>query len=465
MKMIFGKRAVSAVLLVILLLSLCACAGITRSPALTTGDPIPPPTAEELRARVDASEGVTFDSVMDWLEYWEFPSYETNTFEYLEFYYQNYYVGDLPDADTLARELADCFIEYMDQIDLTDSTAVTDLILDCYVYVTGDVYAYYFDAEMLLEENADMEGNFVGIGVHVVFDAEYTECQIVRVFGGSPAEEAGIQKGDYFIGVNGLRYPEYSLLELLDFVTGEEDTEVTITVLRDGAELTFTMPRRAVVEETVLGGLLEADRRIGYVRITEFDKTTLGQFTALCDSLLEAGAEALVFDVRDNLGGLLVAILGMLDYLVEDGAVLARYEYYDGEARYDVSEDGHALSPSLPIAVLTNELSVSASELFASALADYNDRGYLDVTLVGTSTFGKGMMQSLLPLPGDRAVRISTAYYNPPYSPNYEGVGVIPDVQVELSEQAREKNLFLLEYSEDTQKQKAVEILLGKLGN
>ena len=245
---------------------------------------------------------------------------------------------------------------------------------------------------------------------------------------------------------------------------GETGSTVTVTVLRDGVEHTLTAERRAVVEETVMGHLLPNAPTVGYLRIVEFDRTTLEQFRATYERLISEGATKMIFDVRDNPGGLLDAILGVLDYLVPEDVTLARYEYYDGEVSSNVSEDGHSIPSDLPIVVLTNGATVSAGELFASALKDFGEGGYLDVTLVGETTYGKGMMQSMIELPGDRATTISIAYYNPPYSDNYEGVGVIPHVFSELPEELRDKSLYLLSDEEDKQLRDALSILLGKLG-
>lgn len=459
-----ARRLLSVGLLLLLLLSFVSCELRATFPyGTTSGESAPPPSGEELLSRIEASAGESRKSVRAWLSYWGFPSYDTSVLRYMEMLFTNHYVGEIPDTDTIARELGYLFVEYMSYIDLTDPNEVTDLIMECYLVAVGDRYAAYLNPEALDAYAADVEGDFVGIGVHITYreDEEGPSCRIVRVFSGSPAKESGILPGDYLVAVNGCRYPEYDYAEMVDLVAGEVGSAVTITVLRDGVELTYTMERRKVVEETVVGRILPGPPTIGYIRITEFDLTTYSQFTETYERLISLGATRIIFDVRDNPGGLLTAILGVLDYLVPDGVTLARYEYYDGEVASDTASDGHEIPSDLPIVVLTNQATISAGELFASALKDFGQQGYLDVTLVGETTYGKGMMQTMIELPGGRATTISIAYYNPPYSDNYEGVGVIPDVFSSLSPEAQEKDLFLLSDEEDAQLQRALSILLG----
>ncbi len=455
------RRTALAWLLLLALLLCVSCSLLP--PAETTGDALPPPSADELLARIEASTGESHSSVRAWLSAWGFPAYETSVLSYMEMAYKHYYVGELPDVDTVARELGLLFVENMSLIDASDPSEVTDLVMECYLVAVGDRYAYYMNAEALSEYMTDLEGGFVGIGVHVVFrEGNDPYCRVVNVFSDSPAAEAGICAGDFVIAVNGVRYPESSYSELIEQVRGKAGSSVTLTLARDGVEYTVTVERREVVEETVTGRILPQAPTVGYLRIVEFDYTTLEQFKTTYERLICEGATEMIFDVRDNPGGLLEAILGVLDYLVADGVPLARYEYYDGETGSSLSEDGHQIPSDLPIAVLTNGATVSAGELFASALGDFGDAGYLDVTLVGETTFGKGMMQSTISLPGDRATTISIAYYNPPYSDNYEGVGVIPDVFAELPEALRNESIYLLSDSEDTQLQAALSLLLGE---
>ena len=224
------------------------------------------------------------------------------------------------------------------------------------------------------------------------------------------------------------------------------------------------MTRRTVVQVTASSSILPGTPKIGVITITEFDQTTAPQFKAALSALLDEGVDGLIFDLRNNPGGLLSSILAVLDYMVPDGTPLAGYEYYDGSVegdvansrRYDGTTTDHVLPADLPVAVLCNRHTASAGELFTCAMQDYGKEGLLDVTIVGTVTYGKGTMQTMVNLGSGCATTISFAMYNPPYSGNYEGIGVTPDLPVELSEEAQNKSIWALTPEEDLQKQAAI---------
>lgn len=446
--------AVKSLFALLLLLALCACA----LPFPRETEPAPPAafdTAEELLAILEASEDRSFSRVSGWLSYWGFPAYARGTLDQAEDAYRSYYVGELPDTETAARRLAGYFAEYMEAVDLTDRGAVTDLVMDCYLAAVGDKYAYYMNAETYADYTSDMTGDFVGIGVRVVYSALDRTMEIVSVMRDTPAMAAGLASGDIIRAVDGVSVDELSYYEILDRIKGAVGSSVTVTVLRGDALLSFTMHRERLVQTTVEGKMLGDG--IGYLRITEFDGTTFSQFQDTLSELKSEGADAIVFDVRDNPGGALDAILSVLDYMVPDRDAsgkrvpLASYGYYDGYRETDYARDGLAEALGLSIAVLANEYTASAGELFTSALSDYAERGLLDATVVGKKTYGKGTMQSVLELSGGGAMAISIAYYDPPYSGNYEGKGVEPDIPSELSPEAAQKSVYQLTPDEDTQ--------------
>lgn len=445
----------------VLLLSLVACSPF--SPSRTTAETAAPApnggaafgSAEELLAILEASEEKTFDRASEWLAYWGFPAYSAETLNLMELYYRNYYVGELPSVAVTARRLAEAFAGYMSLIELSESEAVTDLVMECYLAAVEDKYAYYMNAETFSDYMEDMSGDFVGIGVRVIYSSVDKTVEIVSVMKDTPAMQAGLAPGDLILAVDGKTVEELSYYEIVDRIRGKEGTEVSVTVLRDGASLTLRMERRRLIQTTVEHKVLGS---VGYLHITEFDETTYSQFQAAFESLRAVqGVGAIVFDVRDNPGGALDAILRILDYMVPDrdgdGArvALASYLYYDGTSETDYASDGQGAAVGLPLAVITNEYTASAGELFASALKDYGERGLLDVTVVGQTTYGKGTMQALYRLPGGRATTVSIALYNPPYSGNYEGLGVIPDTLAALSPEAAKKSLYQLTAEEDTQ--------------
>ena len=400
------------------------------------------------------------------------PAFNAAVVDRMHFFYSNYYIGELGTDEEMAASIKEFFNEYRDLIDETDSNEVTDLLCECYLAAAGDKYAYYMNPEALAEHNSDMAGTYVGIGVQVSNDAVQRTITVTAVFPDTPAFEAGVLAGDTIEAVGDTAATEISFAELVNRIRGQEGTDVTVTFARNGETYTRTMTRRTVIQVTASGELLSGEERIGVISITEFDDTTFGQFKAALDALLDADGDGLdedgdgktdadidglIFDVRDNPGGYLSAILKVLDYMMPDGTPLANYEYYNGQTLYDAAHDGYAVLPAdLPIAVICNEHTASAGELFTCAMQDYGREGLLNVTIVGVVTYGKGTMQTQVSLGSGCATTISYALYNPPYSANYEGVGITPDFIVDLSDEAKQKSIHSLTEEEDLQMQAAL---------
>ena len=275
--------------------------------------------------------------------------------------------------------------------------------------------------------------------------------QIVTVLPSSPAEAAGLLPGDRIIKVNGESVSDLGYQMAVSQIQGEGGSYVELNVLRGSnpaVEHTFYIERKVLSETTVSFRMY--DEKIGIIRIMEFSRTTPTGVKNAVESLKKSGAERLVFDVRSNPGGDLDGVCETLDYLLPEGPIV-RLVDKNGKEELRSSEAG---SIDMPMVVLINSNTASAAELFAKALWDYQK-----ATLVGTTTFGKGTAQSILRLPDNSAVAISTHTYYPPYSDNYDGVGVKPDVEVELSENAQGMNIYQLPDSEDAQLLRGVEVL------
>ena len=217
--------------------------------------------------------------------------------------------------------------------------------------------------------------------------------------------------------------------------------------------LDFKMTRAKVVAQSIMYHAYEQDPTIGIVRITGFDLGTPAQFKNACETLMKDGATRFIFDVRYNPGGDLSAITDILDYLLPEGPIVRIVDKEGKEVTYGSDAD----ELDVPMCVLVNGNTASAAELFSSALQDYKK-----ATIIGTVTFGKGTVQQILSLGDGSGIGISYRMYCPPFSDNYEGVGVQPDVVLELDESLAEKNIYLITDEEDNQLQKAVEILNGE---
>lgn len=321
-----------------------------------------------------------------------------------------------------------------------------------FLYGLNDPYAVYYTKEELQSFMDETAGSYCGIGAMVSQNITTGVATIIRVFEGSPAEQAGIRPGDVIYKVDGEEVTGVDLTLIVNnYVKGEEGTEVVITVFREEEEETYqdiTVTRSPIDVQTVSGKMLEDG--IGYISVLEFDQITDSQFKAQIEALQEQGMEKLIVDLRDNPGGELTTVVSMVDYVIEDGGrILTVADKYGKEEIYQ-AEDGHRLD--LPIVVLVNENSASASEVFTGALKDYGA-----ALIVGTKTFGKGIVQTLLPLSDGSAVKLTTNHYYTPEGHDIHGKGIEPDVEIELNEEAAVMPVIPEEL--DNQLQKAIELL------
>ena len=380
---------------------------------------------EELKAGEDGKQ-----STAAYLKDVGITGFDSFKFKTVEEYFKDYSDLALPTDRELAVKCAELFLElYFDSTDLGDKTALTDALLNCYVEATGDTYAFYRTKEEYEEYSTEMSGNFVGIGVRVTFSEADGTLLITDVIKGSPAEAAGFLRGDLIHAVDGILLSEIGYDATVDAIRGEAGTPVTVTVLRGGEYLDLTPVRAPIVDTSVDYSLGEDG--IGYVAISSFKANTAELFYPAIDYMKENGARGIIFDLRDNPGGYLSAVVDMIDYIAPEGARIASYvSRAEGEIIY-ISDDGHELD--LPITVIFNENTASAGELFSAAMRDYGAMGLLSVKTVGMTTYKKGIMQSTVYLHDLSALTFTIAHYNPPSDVNYDGIGITPDFEVEWS--------------------------------
>lgn len=338
----------------------------------------------------------------------------------------------------------------------------------------GDPYSTYYTEEDFQElmENS-IEGEYCGIGALISQNRETMLMTVIRVFEGTPCAEAGMLPGDAIIAVDGENVAGMELdLVVSNYIRGEENTEVTVTVYRESTDeyLDLTMKRANIETPTVEHEML--DDSVGYILVTQFEGVTAGQFKEAVEDLESRGMEKLIIDLRNNPGGLLDAAVEMAAYLLPDGTIV-RTEYKNGKGDVYFSEDGQLKAESdagtrlnqypiedsheldIPIAILVNGNSASASEVFAGAMRDFSR-----AELVGTTTFGKGIVQSVIPFTDGDAIKITTAHYFTPNGFDLHGKGLEPDLEVELSEELLQQTA--VDFSEDNQIQAAVELLNGE---
>lgn len=367
-----------------------------------------------------------------------------------------------------------------------DDQALLTAVLKAYVAETGDKYAEYFTAEEYAAQISDQNGKLCGIGISITegtvhaSDGDYQAILVVNVYADSPAEEAGVRPGDFIIRV-GEGEQEASLREVgytnaLNLLKGDEGSEAVFTVLRGEEEILLRATRRIIEVKSVLYHVYDADPSVGVVRLTGFDSPTAGQFKDAMEDLIGRGCTAFVLDLRNNPGGLLTSVEDVATFFLQKDDVILHTRTRaqmdkNEESTYTVTVSGDKITSGsgsfaaedvgryadYPLAVLTNENTASAAELLTSVVRDHKLG-----TIVGMTTFGKGIMQTTYPLSHygyEGALKLTTAYYDPPSGVNYHGIGITPDIECELSEEAQKVNFNLLTDAQDDQLRRAVEAL------
>jgi carboxyl-terminal processing protease len=318
----------------------------------------------------------------------------------------------------------------------------------------GDPYTYYFDKKAYGNFTEQTEGAYVGVGIVVQIDPADMTVTLVTVYPGTPAEKAGMLVGDKIIKVNGGDVIGKAMEEVTALIKGHAGTTVNITVRRkteDATEdVTMDVYRESISIPTVSHRMLEGV--IGYIRIDQFDRVTLSQFTAALEELRGQQMRGLIIDVRNNPGGLLNTVTDIADILLPEG-VITYTEDKGGEKKY-YNSDESALD--LPMVLLVNGNSASASEVLCGAVRDMG-RG----VLVGEKTFGKGIVQNLYELSDGSAIKVTVAKYYTPNGICIQGEGITPDYPVEMDGQWSAQ----LDEAEDAQLQKAIDVMWGQLAS
>ena len=316
----------------------------------------------------------------------------------------------------------------------------------------GDPYSVYYTADEYKDMQISTSGKYYGIGAALGQDAKTKEVTISKVYEGTPAEEAGLRDGDQIVKVNDTVSTSEELSDLVQKIRGEEGTTVHLKIYRASTKKTFEVDveRKNVELPSITSKML--DGGIGYIQISEFQSKTEEQFKSALADLKKQGMKSLIVDVRSNPGGLITAAANILDQILPEGTVVYTEDKYG--KREDYTSDSKCLK--CPIAVLVNENSASASEIFAGAIKDYNYG-----TLIGTKTFGKGIVQTVFPLEDGDAVKITTAKYYTPKGNYIHGVGIEPDINLTYKYSGPEDETYDMKY--DNQVQKAIKVLTEKM--
>lgn len=342
----------------------------------------------------------------------------------------------------LENLIGECFIGEVDVSEMEDAAAIA--MVECL-----DRWSYYIPADQYQAYQEQMDNAYVGVGITIQLDEESKGFRIKEVTPNGPAREAGIQVDDILIGAAGQDIRGMDTEGVAGLVKGKENTKVELTVLRDGEEKRFTVTRKKVAVTVATGTML--DGGIGLVTIENFDARCAEETIAAIDSLVEQGATAIIFDVRNNPGGFAAEMVEILDYLLPKGELFRTVDYRDRE---DV-QMSDAKYLDLPMAVLVNRNSYSAAEFFAAALNDYDA-----AVIVGEQTSGKGHFQNTFELSDGSAVSLSVGKYFTPGGVSLEGVGITPEVPVAVNEETEALIYYnQLPPAEDPQIQAAIAAL------
>ena len=318
------------------------------------------------------------------------------------------------------------------------------------LYGLGDPYTYYYTPDQYAQLWADDEGEYAGIGIQIMGDYTTGLCTISRVFLDSPALDAGLRKGDVLTRVEDIDVVTTTLQDAVNIMRGEPGTPVNVQVQRGDQLLDFVVQRAVVHVNWVNSCMLDGD--VGYISLYEFSGDCSPSFAVHLDNLMNQGAKALVIDLRDNPGGWVDDAQKVADMFLEEGNV-ASLVYRDGTTElYTTTTDGK--ENPIPLVVLVNEYSASASEILAGAL---QDRGR--ATIVGTQTFGKGVVQYVLPV-GTRGagMQLTVAQYYTPNGNEVHKVGITPDIEATLPE--GDTTMYDIGDLDDAQLKKAYEVAL-----
>lgn len=325
----------------------------------------------------------------------------------------------------------------------TDDVKLIDGAIDGMVKSLNDPHSNYLSPKMYKTLMEQTEGSFAGIGVVMGMDNEQ-KIHIVSIMENSPGQKAGLQEGDEILAVDGVPITQMAFDEVAAHVRGQAGTDVVLTIMRDNANQDITITRDNIKLKTVGHKML--DNNIGYIQIVSFSEDTANEFNEAYNDLKNQGMKALVLDLRNNPGGLLTTCVEIAKKLVPKGEIVSIVDKQGNKETYSSSLE----APEYPLVVLINKNSASASEILSGAIQDTKAG-----TIIGNTSYGKGSVQTILPMFEDDAVKLTIAKYYTPSGRSIDGTGITPDIEINLDENA----------TLDTQLDKALEVLKAQLNN
>ena len=366
----------------------------------------------------------------------------------VKFVQQRQYNGVLSDSSHVQKiEYLEKMIdqEYLGEV---DNAEMAEGIYAGLVYGLGDVYSRYYTADEYAQETASTDGAYAGIGVSIQKNKN-GGVQIAECYEGGPGAEAGLQTGAVITAINDTDVTDMELSDVVSLIRENKDNTIVLTVFRENEEKSreISVDVTDVELPSVFGEML--DKKTGYIQITQFTGVTPQQYKDMFAELKDKGMERLVIDLRDNPGGLLTSVCDILREILPEGLIVYTEDKY-GNREEETCDGKHQLD--MPLAVLVNENSASASEIFAGAVQDHEVG-----TIVGTTTYGKGVVQELRQLSDGSAVKLTVSNYYTPNGNSINKVGIKPDVEVKLASELLNKDEIT--HEEDNQLQKALDVI------
>ena len=328
---------------------------------------------------------------------------------------------------------------------------LTEGALKGYVAGLGDPYSEYITASEMEEYKTQLLGNYVGIGIYMIENQEYNLIQVLSPIKESPAAEVGILPGDFIKSIDGVDYTADDMTVAANKIKGEEGTKVKLVIIRGNQELEFELTRKKVLTNPITEEVLE--NNIGYLEISSFDQGTSDEFKKKFIDLQIKGINGLIIDLRNNGGGIVSEALAIAECIADKGSPLLIT--VDKNNRQEITKSSANPMINMPVVILTNENTASASEILAGALKDLNK-----ATIVGTKTYGKGVIQQIVTLTDGSGLKLTIEEYFTPNKNKINNIGIEPHEIVELPESVQ--NPLLLERKDDTQLDKAIEIIKNK---
>lgn len=349
---------------------------------------------------------------------------------------------------TLARFRNELEKKYIGEI---NDEELIDGAIKGYVAALGDPYTVYYTKKEMADIMQETSGNYVGIGIYMTLNKEMNAIEVIKPMENSPAEKAGIKTGDLITKVDGESYTGDKMDEASNKIKGEAGTKVKLEILRDGETKEFEITREKVLISHITTKVF--DDTIGYIAISDFDGGCADEFENKYKELEKQGIKKLIIDIRNNGGGIVDEAIDILDLITEKGSTLLVTKDKNENEEITTSKKNPIIK--MPVVVLTNEYSASASEILAGALKE-NEKA----TLVGKTTYGKGVIQELRQLTDGSGLKITTNEYFTPKRNSINKVGIKPDVEIDLSDKS--KATVELKDEDDEQLQKAIEVIKGQ---